>query len=635
MSSAEQQQHQQQQQRPTTSTAGEAQPSLPLSHEQSLQHQLLQQQQQDEQQQQQQRKRIAQSACELCRKKRTRCVVDPDNAYNLQYAETRGLACNSCLSQNMECIFSGVDRRKESVRELRARLAFLEGLFERLRSMENAVRQGEEGNAEDKIRQLQEQLNIIRASEPSQAAINMSISNGYVRGAGAPTQPGFNTAPSPSSLVNVNGRNLRTSGAFSMNSSSSIGNGNSGSASGDVKPTHEALLAALAQQGSSNTSGSSSTTATTATTKIDDATRPSGGGTGATATGPKRQNSKKRRNANSNDSTTARRRGTAAIGEDDLEDNSNSNEEDDNLSDDFQDLDQPADDSDLGHLSDNAAAGRRPPRPHAQLPSSPSKRGGSSSYHHHHHHHQRGASGSGSRINGDTVNHRRARGASHSDGSVTPPFDPNGVDDNFAADLAELVDRLAISNDGSIHAYGATSNLAFSSDHLSHNLSPGLTGPTSPENFAIVRAAPAHGARPKSAGRPRTGTTGASPGKAAVTPEQTPFHDGRLPSTLVASTVLPPGTTLETIKHLLHLYFLWHYTALPVISRSIFLDHLCKGGKYCTPLLLNVSVESALWSFFATIRSDYRSIETAETDPASCSSQAILAQASTLSDDPR
>lgn len=71
------------------------------------------------------RKRIAQSACETCRKKRTRCVVEPSSLSG---------ECNNCTALGIECVFSGVDKRKESVKDLRGRVAYLEQMFGRLRS---------------------------------------------------------------------------------------------------------------------------------------------------------------------------------------------------------------------------------------------------------------------------------------------------------------------------------------------------------------------------------------------------------------------------------------------------------------------------------------------------------------------
>lgn len=67
-------------------------------------------------------KKIAQSACETCRKKRTRCVREQGQD-----------ACEACRIANIDCVFSGIDKRKESIKSLRARLANLEDFFTRLR----------------------------------------------------------------------------------------------------------------------------------------------------------------------------------------------------------------------------------------------------------------------------------------------------------------------------------------------------------------------------------------------------------------------------------------------------------------------------------------------------------------------
>lgn len=61
------------------------------------------------------KKRIAQSACETCRRKRTKCVIEPGH-----------IECSVCRSLRIPCLFSGIDKRKESVRVLRSRLARLE-----------------------------------------------------------------------------------------------------------------------------------------------------------------------------------------------------------------------------------------------------------------------------------------------------------------------------------------------------------------------------------------------------------------------------------------------------------------------------------------------------------------------------
>ena len=71
------------------------------------------------------RRRIANSACENCRRKRTRCTVD----------SARGDGtCNNCIALGIDCHFSGVDKRKESVRDLRARVAYIENLLDRIRA---------------------------------------------------------------------------------------------------------------------------------------------------------------------------------------------------------------------------------------------------------------------------------------------------------------------------------------------------------------------------------------------------------------------------------------------------------------------------------------------------------------------
>ena len=71
------------------------------------------------------RRRIANSACENCRRKRTRCTVD---------SARRDGICNNCIALGIDCHFSGVDKRKESVRDLRARVAYIENLLDRIRA---------------------------------------------------------------------------------------------------------------------------------------------------------------------------------------------------------------------------------------------------------------------------------------------------------------------------------------------------------------------------------------------------------------------------------------------------------------------------------------------------------------------
>jgi hypothetical protein len=52
---------------------------------------------------------------------------------------------------------------------------------------------------------------------------------------------------------------------------------------------------------------------------------------------------------------------------------------------------------------------------------------------------------------------------------------------------------------------------------------------------------------------------------------------------------VPLGTDIRTIEHLLVNYFIWHHAIFPVTSCRLFLDHFRDGGRYCSPLLLNVS----------------------------------------------
>lgn len=72
------------------------------------------------------KRHIAQSACETCRRKRTKCVIDSGQ-----------LACNVCKSLRVPCLFSGIDKRKESVRLLRTRLAQLEAIYGKLQTADS------------------------------------------------------------------------------------------------------------------------------------------------------------------------------------------------------------------------------------------------------------------------------------------------------------------------------------------------------------------------------------------------------------------------------------------------------------------------------------------------------------------
>lgn len=60
--------------------------------------------------------------------------------------------------------------------------------------------------------------------------------------------------------------------------------------------------------------------------------------------------------------------------------------------------------------------------------------------------------------------------------------------------------------------------------------------------------------------------------------------------TLGPGIELPENTSIETVKYLLELYFLWELPLHPVISRAAFLKHMAAGGgTYFSSLLLNVS----------------------------------------------
>lgn len=122
------------------------------------------------------KKRIAQSACETCRRKRTRCVVEPDS----QNGE-----CNNCRALGVECLFSGVDKRKESVKDLRARVAYLEQLFENVRSAstESALRVVLEEVRSDAA--LEGRLRVETSRDRAGSSINGCIKNATA------TSPGF------------------------------------------------------------------------------------------------------------------------------------------------------------------------------------------------------------------------------------------------------------------------------------------------------------------------------------------------------------------------------------------------------------------------------------------------------------
>lgn len=61
----------------------------------------------------------AATACDVCRRRRIRCLP----------ADEPGQPCKGCAAGSVECIFSGSDKRKESMQELRAKLSQFESLF--------------------------------------------------------------------------------------------------------------------------------------------------------------------------------------------------------------------------------------------------------------------------------------------------------------------------------------------------------------------------------------------------------------------------------------------------------------------------------------------------------------------------
>lgn len=107
--------------------------------------------------------------------------------------------------------------------------------------------------------------------------------------------------------------------------------------------------------------------------------------------------------------------------------------------------------------------------------------------------------------------------------------------------------RLCINGDGDIRAYGWTSNLGYSFDHV----------------------------RPNDSGNAEAETASGASNNATQ-------RDGEV------SLIVPPGYDMKTIEHLLHLYFLWLQPVFPVVSRIAFLSDMSgKGGLYFSSLLLN------------------------------------------------
>lgn len=61
----------------------------------------------------------AAAACDSCRRKRTRCIP----------AETEGNPCQGCASSQLECRYTGHDRRRGTVQDLRTKLSQFEQFF--------------------------------------------------------------------------------------------------------------------------------------------------------------------------------------------------------------------------------------------------------------------------------------------------------------------------------------------------------------------------------------------------------------------------------------------------------------------------------------------------------------------------
>lgn len=83
-----------------------------------------------------------------------------------------------------------------------------------------------------------------------------------------------------------------------------------------------------------------------------------------------------------------------------------------------------------------------------------------------------------------------------------------------------------------------------------------------------------------------------NPSKAAAASNEGEDAPVRLDIALGPNIELPEGTSLETIEHLLNLYFTWEHPLHPVISRPAFLRDMAAGdGPYFSSLLLNVRLE--------------------------------------------
>jgi hypothetical protein len=65
------------------------------------------------------RKKNATMACNTCRRKRNRCIVEDGESL-----------CKGCKASGAECIFAEFDKRRDGIAELRERLTFFEKMFE-------------------------------------------------------------------------------------------------------------------------------------------------------------------------------------------------------------------------------------------------------------------------------------------------------------------------------------------------------------------------------------------------------------------------------------------------------------------------------------------------------------------------
>jgi hypothetical protein len=75
------------------------------------------------------RKKNATMACNTCRRKRNRCIVDEGAS-----------VCRGCKASGSECAFAQFDKRRDGIQELREKLSFYESMFETLQNGSNSQR---------------------------------------------------------------------------------------------------------------------------------------------------------------------------------------------------------------------------------------------------------------------------------------------------------------------------------------------------------------------------------------------------------------------------------------------------------------------------------------------------------------